>query len=142
MISNMTYNTPFPKTNRLTYIHTHELKTTLRFLKRCIARFGINLKKVKNTHSGVLLLVKLQALAWNFTKSNTPPRVSFTFFKLCKRYQIAPMHHSDQEQQLTRLLSAKSTAINDWAFWSKTVTNLKFSCLEIDAMHFFFFFLS
>ena len=97
-------------------------------------------KKVKNTHSGVLLLVKLQALAWNFTKSNTPPRVSFTFFKLCKRYQIAPMHHSDQEQQLTRLLFAKSTAINDWAFWSKTVTNLKFSCLEIDAMHFFFFF--
>ena len=86
----------------------------------------------------MLLLVKLQALAWNFTKSNTPSRVSFTFFKLCKRYQIAPTHHSDQEQQLTRLLSGKSTAINDWAFWTKTVTNLKFSCLETDAMLFFF----
>ena len=85
----------------------------------------------------MLLLVKLQALAWNFTKSNTPSRVSFTFFKLCKRYQIAPTHHSDQEQQLTRLLSGKSTAINDWAFWTKTVTNLKFSCLETDAMLFF-----
>ena len=32
-----------------------------------------NLKNVKNTHGGVLLLVKLQAEACNFTKSNTPP---------------------------------------------------------------------
>ena len=43
-----------------------------------------NLKNVKNTHGGVLLLVvKLQALACNFTtKSNTPPWVFFTCFKL------------------------------------------------------------
>ena len=34
-----------------------------------------NLKNVKNTHAGVLLLVK-------FTKSNTRPWVFFTFFKL------------------------------------------------------------
>ena len=32
-----------------------------------------NLKNVKNTHGGVLLLVQLQASACNFTKSNTPP---------------------------------------------------------------------
>ena len=39
-----------------------------------------NLKNVKNTHGGVLLLVKLvlllgklQAESCNFTKSNTPP---------------------------------------------------------------------
>ena len=32
-----------------------------------------NLKKVKNTHGGVLLLGKLQAKVCNFTKSNTPP---------------------------------------------------------------------
>ena len=38
-----------------------------------------NLKNVKNTHRGVLLLVKLQASAYNFTKSNTPPLVFFTF---------------------------------------------------------------
>ena len=36
-----------------------------------------NLKNVKNSHRGVLLLV-------NFTKSNTPPWVFFTFFKLYK----------------------------------------------------------
>ena len=42
-----------------------------------------NLKIVKNTHGGVLLLVKLQALACNFTtKSNALLWVLFTFFKL------------------------------------------------------------
>ena len=46
-------------------------------------------KTVKNTHGGVLLLVKLHAKAWNFTKGNTPPWVFFTFFKLKKWYQIA-----------------------------------------------------
>ena len=49
----------------------------------------VKLKNVKNTHEGVLLLVKLQAKACNFTKSNTPPWVFFTFFKLYKCYQIA-----------------------------------------------------
>ena len=37
------------------------------------------LKNVKNTHGGVLLLVKLQALACNFTKSNTTPWMFFSF---------------------------------------------------------------
>ena len=46
-------------------------------------------KKRKNIHGGGLLLVKLQASACNFTKSNTPPRVFFTFFKLYEWYQIA-----------------------------------------------------
>ena len=41
---------------------------------------------MKNVHGGVLLLVKLQALA---TKSNTLPWVFFTFFKLHKWYKIA-----------------------------------------------------
>ena len=36
-------------------------------------------KREKNTHGRVLLLVKLQAEACNFTKSNTPPWVFFTF---------------------------------------------------------------
>ena len=48
-----------------------------------------NLKNVKNTHAGVLLLVKLLAKACNFTKSNTPPWVLFTFSKLHKWYQTA-----------------------------------------------------
>ena len=37
----------------------------------------------------MLFLVKLQASASNFTKSNIPPWVFFTFFKLFKWYQIA-----------------------------------------------------
>ena len=40
-----------------------------------------NLKNVKNTLGGVLLLVKLQALVFNLTKSNIPPWVFFSFFK-------------------------------------------------------------
>ena len=48
-----------------------------------------NLKNVKNTHGEVLLLVKLQAKTFNFTKSNIPPWVFFTFFKLYKFYQNA-----------------------------------------------------
>ena len=47
-----------------------------------------NLKNVKNTHGGVLILVKLQA-DWNFIKINTPPWVFFTLLKLYKWYQIA-----------------------------------------------------
>ena len=47
------------------------------------------LKNVKNALGGVLLLVKLQAKACKFTKSNTPPWVFFTFLKLYEWYQIA-----------------------------------------------------
>ena len=59
-----------------------------------VARYAIwyhlyNLKNVKNIHGGVLILVKLQALAWNFTKINTPLWVFLTFFKLYEWYQIA-----------------------------------------------------
>ena len=43
-----------------------------------------NFKKVKNTHGGVLLLVKLKAPDCNFTKSNTPPWVFFTFLNCVK----------------------------------------------------------
>ena len=47
-----------------------------------------HLYNLKNTHGGVLLLVKLKAEACNFTKSITPPWVFFTFFKLYKWDQI------------------------------------------------------
>ena len=57
---------------------------------RCAIWYHLrNLKSVKNTHGGVLLYVKLQAEACNFTKSNIPPWVFFTFFKLYEWYQIA-----------------------------------------------------
>ena len=48
-----------------------------------------NFKKLKNTHGGVVILVKLQAPACNFTKIKTPPWVFFTFFKWYKWCQIA-----------------------------------------------------
>ena len=50
-----------------------------------------NLKSMKNTHGGVLILVKLQAGACNFIfiKINTPPWVFLKFFKLYEWYQIA-----------------------------------------------------
>ena len=43
-----------------------------------------NLKNVKNSHGGVILLVELQGKSCNPTKSNTYPWVVFTFFKLYK----------------------------------------------------------
>ena len=58
-----------------------------------VMRFAIwyhlyNLKNVKNTHGRVLILVKLQAEACNFTKINIPLWLFFTFFKLYKWFQI------------------------------------------------------
>ena len=48
-----------------------------------VARFGSICKiqkYVKNTHGGVFLLVNFQVTNCNFTKSNTPLRVFFTYF--------------------------------------------------------------
>ena len=41
-----------------------------------------NLKNEKNTHGGVLILIKLQTETCNFTKSKTPACLFFSFFKL------------------------------------------------------------
>ena len=41
-----------------------------------------NLKNMKNTHEGVLLLVKLQIKAYDFTRSNSLQWVFITFFEL------------------------------------------------------------
>ena len=74
---------------------------------RCTICYHLdNLKNVKNTHRGVLILVKLQALACNFTKINTPPCVFFTFFKLCKWFQIA--------QRITYALKTSSLKKSIW----------------------------
>ena len=57
---------------------------------RCFARSGTTCtisKNMKNTHGGVLLLVKLQA------KSNTPPRVFFTFFEIAQMVPNHATHH-------------------------------------------------
>ena len=48
---------------------------------RCAIWYHLhNLKNMKNSHGGVLILVKLHAAACNFAKINTPPWVFFTFF--------------------------------------------------------------
>ena len=48
------------------------------------------LRNVKNTNGGVLLLVKLQTEAFNFTKSNTPRWVFFYVFLNCaNKYRVA-----------------------------------------------------
>ena len=54
-----------------------------------VTRFAIwyhlySLKIIKNANERVLLLVKLQALVCNFTKSNIPPWVFLKFSKLYK----------------------------------------------------------
>ena len=47
-----------------------------RVIRCAIWYYFYNLKNVKNTHRGELLLVQLKAKACNFTKSNTTPRFS------------------------------------------------------------------
>ena len=50
----------------------------------------VQFKKVKNTHGGVVLSVKLQDfLACNLTKIITPAWLFLTFFKFYKWYQLA-----------------------------------------------------
>ena len=49
------------------------------YVMRCAIWYHLqNLKNVKNTHGRVLILLKLQAKAYNFTKSDTPPWAFFT----------------------------------------------------------------
>ena len=56
-----------------------------KYVMCCPIRYHLyNLKNVKNIHGGVSILVNLQASDYNFTKTNTPPWVFFTFLKLYK----------------------------------------------------------
>ena len=60
------------------------------YVMRCAIWYHLyNMKNAKNTHGGVLILVKFQASACNFTKINTPPWVFILFLKLHKWYLIA-----------------------------------------------------
>ena len=63
------------------------------FVMHCAILYHLyNLKNVKNTHGGVLILVKLQASACNFTKINTPPWAFFTFLN-CTNGSNRAKHH-------------------------------------------------
>ena len=52
----------------------------------------------------VLILIKLQAEACNFTKINSPPLVFFMFFKLYKWYQITQCTSFEHIQHKNLLL--------------------------------------
>ena len=68
--------------SNLSFSRIVNIDNQITFVVRCAVQYHMhNLKNVKNTHGGVLLLV-------NFNKSNTPPWVFFTFFKLYKWYQM------------------------------------------------------
>ena len=61
--------------------HNHwENSLKLIVMLRTICYHLYNLENMENTLGGVLLLVKLQAPASNFAKSNTPPWVYFGVF--------------------------------------------------------------
>ena len=75
-----------------------------------------NLKNAENTYEGVLLLVKLQVLACNFTKRNTPSWVFFTFHvKIYKWYQIV-QSVSYKEETLVRckIIALCICILNQW----------------------------
>ena len=63
------------------------------FTPRAIWYHVCNFKNMKNTHGGVLLVVNLQALSCNLTKTHTPPGVFFTFFKLYKCSKLRRSSH-------------------------------------------------
>ena len=76
-----------------------------------------NLKKVKSTYEVVLLLVKFQAEAWIFAKSNTPPWMFFVFLKLYKWYHIAQsVTYTDGSKRCSLCLTEKchilTTSVN------------------------------
>ena len=64
------------------------------FVTRVIRYRMYNFKNVKNSHGGVLLLVKLQAETCNFTKSNTLPWVFSLFLN---RTNGTKPHKTSQE---------------------------------------------
>ena len=91
------------------------LNKTIYVMRYAIWYHLYNLKNVKNTHKGVLILVKLQSEAYNFTKINTPSWVFFTYFKLYKWYHIA--------QRTTYLSIVQSLALSSSQIHYKMLRN-------------------
>ena len=79
-----------------------------------------NLKNVKNTDSGVLLFVKLQV-----TKSNIPPWVFFTFFKLYKWYEIVQRITYRLSLYMVLVLSSSLLASHNFIFVISSSVDLK-----------------
>ena len=75
-----------------------------------------NLRNVKNTHGGVLLLVKLQASVCNFTESNTLLLVAFHVFEIKQIVLNRPKHHTLPSNPNGDRLQQVVTLIKDIAF--------------------------
>ena len=75
---------------------------------------------MKHTHGGLLILVKLQTSACNFTKINTPPWVFFTFFNLYKWYQIAQSTTYDKTPCFNNIFEIFWEVVIGWQTTSHT----------------------
>ena len=72
----------------------------------------------------MLLLAKLQTSAWNFTKSNTPPWVFFTFFKSYTWYQIVQsltyyLHWITSIDHIAWLFRMRTISLHNMLWWQK-----------------------
>ena len=86
----------------------------IKYVMRCAIWYHLyNLKNVKNTHGGVLILVKLQASADNFTKINTPPWVFFTFVQMhvCMFVQIVQMVPNRATHHILLILQTETSTL-------------------------------
>ena len=102
------------------------------YVVRCMIWYHLyNLKNMKNTHRGVLILVKVQAEACKFTKITTPPWAFFTFLKLYKWHQIA---HSTRNTLLCTQCEKRSITV-------LTLTRVKGRGEDMEGkiMHWWFF---
>ena len=65
----------------------------------------VQLKKREKNHWRIVTYSEVaELLAWNFTKSSTPPWVFFTFFELCKWYQIVENNTFSNKSRFKSLL--------------------------------------
>ena len=89
-----------------------------------------NLENVKNTHGGVLILLK--ASACNFTKINTPPWVFFTFLDIfCKTFWIEFKTSSKQVLFWTIVNGSLKTSSKQVFFWTIMNGSLKTSSKQV-----------
>ena len=92
---------------------------------RCAIWYHLcKLKNMKSTHGGVLILVKMQAESWNFTKINTPPWAFSVFLKLYKWYQIAQRITYGYFIKVHRWISVNFTLHKELFFLSTMITDL------------------
>ena len=73
----------------------------------------------------MLILVKLQTSAWNFTKINTPTWMFFTFFKVYKWYQIAQRITNDPAELAEIIFCNKNVLGKNENLLTKCFHNMK-----------------